>query len=258
MAAPRPVPIMPETLSSPHAPAAPVGPSSMPLWSRVVGVITSPRATFEWVAAHPSWLPMLALTTCLTALAMGVFLSTEVGRQAYVDQTVSFMESWGRTVDDEGYAAIERQAAIAQYVNPATILLAFPLMTALIAVFVYGIFSALYGGTATYRQLLAIVAHSGAVGLVQQLFSMPLNYARQSLSSPTNLSVFFPMLEEGSFLNALLGSIDLFILWSLFAVAIGVGVVYKRPTRSAAVVLYVVYGIFIVGLALARTAFAGA
>jgi hypothetical protein len=230
----------------------------MPLLSRVIGILTAPRVTFQRVVAHPSWLPMVFLTAGFTALMMGAFLSTEVGQQAYVDQSVSAMEGWGRTVDDAGYAAIERQATLSRYINPAAILIISPIITALIAVLLYGLFSALYGGTATYKQLLAVVAHSGAVSLVQQVFSMPLNYARQSLSSPTNLSVFFPMLEEGSFLNALLGSIDLFIVWWVLVLAIGLSVLYKRPTRSTATVLFVLYAVIAVGFALAKAAFSGA
>ena len=76
------------------------------------------------------------------ALLMGLFLSTEVGRQAAVDQSVSAMEGWGRTVDDTGYAAIERQAAMAKYINPVAILVMSPLITALLAGLAYGIFTA--------------------------------------------------------------------------------------------------------------------
>jgi hypothetical protein len=230
----------------------------MSLLARAIGIVFSPRATFEWVKAHPSWFGMVLFTAGVMALLMGLFLSTEVGRQAAVDQSVSAMEGWGRTVDDAGYAAIERQAAMAKYVNPVAILVMSPIITALLAGLAYGIFTAFYGGGATYKQMLAVVAHSGVISLVGQLFAMPLNYARQSLSSPTNLSVFFPMLEERSFLNALLASIDLFLVWWLVVLAIGVSVLYKRPTRSAATVLFVVYALIAVGLALAKAAFSGA
>ena len=40
-------------------------PAPKSLLARFIGVITSPRATFESVVAHPKWLGMLALTTVL-------------------------------------------------------------------------------------------------------------------------------------------------------------------------------------------------
>jgi len=43
---------------------------------------------------------MLALSTLVAALCMWALLSTEAGQQAVIDQSVSSIESWGRTVDD--------------------------------------------------------------------------------------------------------------------------------------------------------------
>ncbi len=42
-------------------------PAPMSLVARFIGVITSPKATFQSVVAHPKWLGMLALTTVLMA-----------------------------------------------------------------------------------------------------------------------------------------------------------------------------------------------
>ena len=41
----------------------------MGLLSRFIGVVTSPKATFEAVVAHPRWLVMRALVTVIVALA---------------------------------------------------------------------------------------------------------------------------------------------------------------------------------------------
>lgn len=63
----------------------PVGGPSLPgLLRRTLGVIWSPRPTFEAVMATPKWLGMLALTTAVPALITGAFMSTEVGQQALV------------------------------------------------------------------------------------------------------------------------------------------------------------------------------
>ena len=53
------------------------------------------------------------------------------------------------------------------------------------------------------------------------------------MSSPTNLAVFLPFLDESSFLARLLGSIDLFFIWWMLSLAIGLGVLYRSaPGRS--------------------------
>ena len=220
--------------------------------ARFTGVLFSPRETYESIVRHHGWVGMLALSTLVAALGMAALLSTEVGRQAMIDQSVSAMESWGRTVDDAAYAALEKQAAISRFVQPIAILVIGPLMTFVIAGVLLGVFNALLGGDAKYKQMLSVVAHTAPVSVVQQLFTVPVNYFRGSLSSPTNLSVFFPMLEEKSFLVSFLGAIDLFLVWWAFVLAIGLAVLYRRKTRPIAIGLFVTYGAIALVLALAK------
>jgi len=220
--------------------------------ARFTGILFSPRETYESVVRHDGWVGMLALSTLVAALSMAALLSTDVGRQAMIDQSVSTMESWGRTVDDAAYAAIEKQSAISRYVQPIAILIIGPVMTFIIGGVLLGVFNALLGGDARYKQMLAVVAHTAPVSVVQQLFTVPVNYFRGSLSSPTNLSVFFPMLEEKSFLVSLLGAIDLFLIWWVFVLAIGLAVLYRRKTRPIAIGLFVTYGVIALVLALAK------
>jgi hypothetical protein len=220
--------------------------------ARLTGILFSPRETYESVVRHHGWVGMLALSTLVAALGMAALLSTESGRQAMIDQSVSAMESWGRTVDDAAYAALEKQAAISRFVQPIAILVIGPLMTFVIAGVLLGVFNALLGGDAKYKQMLSVVAHTAPVSVVQQLFTVPVNYFRGSLSSPTNLSVFFPMLEEKSFLVSFLGAIDLFLVWWAFILAIGLAVLYRRKTRPIAIGLFVTYGAIALVLALAK------
>ena len=69
-------------------------------------------------------------------------------------------------------------------------------------------------------------------------------YARGEMASPTALAVFLPMLSEDGFLHHLLSAIDLFYLWSIINVSIGIAVVYKRRTGGVAAVLLGIYGFF--------------
>ena len=105
------------------------------------------------------------------------------------------------------------------------------------------------GGEARFKQVLAVTAHAGVISLLQTLFTLPMNYQRQSMSSATNLAVFFPDIAEGTFLASMLGFIDLFWIWYLVVLAIGVAAVYRRKWTSVAGGLFVVY--VLIGLAVA-------
>jgi hypothetical protein len=155
------------------------------------------------------------------------------------------------------YSRMQGQLGIVVYVIVGSILVGGPIVTFVASGALFGVFSGLLGGKATYKQVLAVVSHCGAVSIVQQLFSMPLNYARESMSSSTNLSVFFPMLDESSFVAALLGTIDLFIVWWVLVLAIGLGVLYHRKTGPVAVGLFAVYGVIALVIATVKSALGG-
>ena len=86
------------------------------------------------------------------------------------------------------------------------------------------------------------------------MFALPLDYVRETLSSPTNLGVFVPFLEENTFAARLLRSIDLFQIWGIVSLAIGLGVLYKRRTAPIATTMFIVYFVIVAAVAAIRSA----
>jgi hypothetical protein len=221
----------------------------MGLLSRFVGVVTSPKATFQTVVAHPRWFGMIALVTIIVAACVTLPMTTEAGRQAALDTNVQQMENFGIQVTDEMYANMAKGMRFAPYQTFFSVLIIGPIISVILAGILYGVFAVLMGGQATFKQLFAVYVHSTAITAVGQLFTGPLNYIRGSMSSATNLSVLLPMIDEQSFVGRLLGMIDLFLIWWLVLLAIGLGVLYRRRTQPIAIGLFGVYVVIIVGLA---------
>ena len=227
----------------------------MGLLSRFVGVITSPKATFQAVAAHPKWFGMLALVTIVVAVCVSLPLTTEAGRQAALDNNVRQMENFGVQVNDEMYANMQKSMGFAVYQTFFSILFFGPLISVIIAGILYGVFAVLMGGQATFKQLFAVYVHSTAISAAGQLFTGPLNYFRGSMSSATNLAVVLPMIDENSFIGRLLGMIDIFLVWWVVLLAIGLGVLYRRRTQPLAIGLFGVYAVIILLAAAVMSAF---
>ena len=202
----------------------------MGLLARLVGVIFSPYQAYAAVAARPRWFGAFVVTVVIIAAAQGWLLSNEAIQQATLDQQVQVIEGFGATVTDEMYAGMERSLGRAQYTTAASIVFMSPIVNAILAGIVLGIFNAIMGGDATFRQAFAIVTHSGVISAAAQLISAPINFFREQVSSPMRLNALLPMLDEETFAGMLLGSIDLLVIWWLVSLAIGVGVLYKRRT----------------------------
>ena len=236
------------TVDSGAASASP----ELSLFSRLIGVITSPKATYQSIVAHPKFLGMLLVTLIVSTVLVGGFLFTKVGQDAWLDTVLAR----GGTPEQE--AAMQRVAPFAAYFAIGWIVVFIPLLYAAVSAILYVVFNAALGGNATFKQVLTVVTHAGAPGVLGQFFTMPLNYMRGVMTSATNLAVAMPFVPEESFLGRLLGTIDLFLVWQLIVLAIGLGVLYRKRTQPIAISLFVLYGVIALIIAAVRSSFGGA
>ena len=226
--------------------------------ARIVGVLTSPRATYADVAARPRWLGVLLFVILLGGAATFVFLSTDVGKQALLEQQVRFMEGFGVKLNDVAYQRMEAGLERAPYTGAVGQAVSLSLIALIIGGIAMGVFNAILGGDGTFKQVFAIVAHSGVVISLATLFGLPLAYARDTMSSTTNLAVFVPFLDENSFPARFLGSIDLFQIWWIVSLSIGLGVLYRKRTGPIATTMIGIYVAIALIIAAIKSALSGA
>jgi len=221
----------------------------MNLPARFIGVLTSPRDTFASIAAHPKVLGMLVLTIAISAFAAALPMMTEGGRQAAVDQQVSFMEGFGIEVSDEAYTQIQKGASRLPYTTAAGVIFSTPIVILIITGILFLIFNVFMGGDARFKQLLAVFVHSGVVSSIGGLFAGIINYFRQAAGSATSIGALLPMIDEKSFLGRLLGMADVFAIWGVIVLAIGLAVLYRRKTQPIAITFFGIYAVIILAIA---------
>jgi Yip1 domain len=233
------------------------GAAPLSLPQRALGILFSPRTTFESVVSWPKWIGILLVVTAVVIACNQGFTATEAGKLAALDQQVAMVERFGRTVTPEMQA--EMRAALDRPLTPiigivSTLVISL-VFTAAIAGILFGVF-AVTGGVASYKQMLAVVSHAGVITAVGQLFALPLWFMRGSMSGVSNLGVFAPALED-TFAGRFLGMIDLFFVWWVFVLAIGLGVLYRRRTQPIFLSLVAVYAVIAGVVAAVMSAFGG-
>jgi Yip1-like protein len=189
---------------------------------------------------EPAWLGTWVLILILTALGAGAFLSTNVGRQAVVDERVRVIEAFGGAVDDAQYARLEARPPWWVYFTSGGRLLLTPPITVLAALGCWAL-ARTDGEGARFSQALAIVVHASVVLVLGQLLLTPLHFVRESLTSPLNLTAILPGMDEGTLPARFFGSIDLFALWWMVLVAIGLAALTRRNARRYAVSFALMY-----------------
>jgi hypothetical protein len=231
--------------------AAPSPQPSPGLIARVVGIIVSPKATFEQVVRTPKILGMLALVAVLSAVGASAFTFTEAGQQAAVDFSAQQIERFtSQPPTDAQMAAIEKQAPFQAYITLTSTVVVVPIVIAIEAGLFFLVFNVILGGTATYKEVYAVTTHGAVIAILGLFVMVPMQFARGviSMSGPANLGVLFPMLPENSLLSSFLGLIDFFRIWEIITIAIGLGVLYRRPTRGIALTIFGLYLVIVLGI----------
>jgi hypothetical protein len=238
--------------------ALPSSPEGASAPARLFGVLFTPRKTYADIAAHPRWLGAFIVIVLLSSAVAAGFLATDVGRNALIDQQIAQAEAYGRPLNQAQIDRIEQMSPYFKYLTPFLQLVGLALGALVVAGISFAVFNAGLGSDQTFKQTFAVVVYSGVIFVVRALFSTPLAYARETLSSGTSLAVFAPFLDESSFATRALGSIDLFVLWWIVSLAIGLGVLHHRRTGSIATTLIAVYLAIGVVVAAVKTAVSGA
>jgi len=226
--------------------------------ARFAGVLFAPRATYADVAARPRWLGIFLLVFLISGSATAALMSTEIGRNAVIDRQIASSKSFGREPTQAQIDQIEKIAPYFAYLTPVFQLAGLGISCLVIAGIVFAVFNAILGGDATFKQVFATVAHSGVILATLSLFTTPLAYARESLSSATNLAVFLPFLDESSFAAQFLGSIDLVFVWWMLSLSIGLGVLYRKRTGPIANTMFAIYVAIALVIAAIKSASTGA
>jgi hypothetical protein len=230
-----------DTISAPVTPAGP----DLNLFARIAGVYFSPQDTFRAVVARPRWLGVMLLTLVVGAACQYVIMSSPDLQDAIIDQQIRRIESGGTAATDQQIAAIERMIGLFPQIYPVATFVIGPLFVAAIAGILVGVFTTLMGGQGTFKQMFAVLTHSGLISMLSGIFSAAMVAAGVPPGGArppgANLGVFVPMLEEGSFLLATLQSIDLILVWWLIVLAIGVAVLYKRRAGGIAATFIGIY-----------------
>lgn len=225
----------------------------------VTGVLRRPRTTLTQVAATPRWAALLAGLTVAAVVSNVLVMSTAVGQQALVDQWERTALAFGQVVDDGRYAEFQAASRHGALYGVASAIVNVPLVIAAAALAIRGIFGrpvspGAEGGVGT---VMAVATHTGVILALRVIVSAPLAYVRETTASATSVGTWFPAFDEGAPLARLLGLIDLFAVWWLVVLAIGVSVLYRRPAARLALAFAGGYAALAAMLAMVMAALGG-
>ena len=195
---------------------------------RFVDTFFSPSKMNAYLAAEPRWVVALVVSVALMGLQVAL-IPSEVWESLIREQSLAQggtplpMPDW--VTDWMGILAAVGAAM--------TTAIAIPIGAGFLTV----IFAFVLGDEGSYRQYLAVTAHSFFIPALVGLFIIPLKIATQDPQLTLNLGSFFFFLPSGYWLGVLT-AMDLTQIWSSLVIAQGAHCIDRsRSFRSAVVIL---------------------
>jgi hypothetical protein len=224
------------------SPAVEAPPSAKPSnpFSRIIGVLFSPGQTFAEIARKPDW---IVPAVVIVIIAFAAVIVT-VPRMDFESQMREAMEAKGVSGPqaDQAMRIGLAFAKGAQYLSPIFII-GFIAVAALL----YWLGTKILGGVATYSQVFSVVLYAWMPLAIRMLVRIPIVLTKNAIapqevetlvrSSPAFLTSF----KANPMLWAVLQRFDLFLLWTLILVVIGLSASSRLSKAKSAAVVFVVW-----------------
>jgi len=228
-----------------------VSQASMSFLQRLINIFAAPSKAFQALVQRPVWVAPVVLIAVYAAVLNFAVMETKSGEAALRLEIQDSPRAANMPPE-----AMETALGFGKAMAVVGSLVGVPLITFAGAGIVYLLFSIVLGGEATYKQTLSIWSHAGLIGLLGGLVQTTMILVKGSFKSSTSLAAFLPFLEESSFVYKVFQGLDLFLLWQLAVLSIGMGIMNRVGTRKAAIAIFSTFLIIIVIIAGIRQAMA--
>jgi hypothetical protein len=221
----------------------------MSLPGRLLRVLFAPQGAFTALKPRCTWADWAVPAIIVAVVAM---ISTFLTFPIITKEQMA--EQWKRIEENPTMTAEQKAQAMEamgkmQGVGRVAGLVGVPVGVAAglfvqAAVFLLGL-NFLLGSRGTYRELLAITGYSMIPAIPELIVKTPLIIAKGTMKVFTGLGLLLPPDGEMGFLSRVLSSVDLFTVWQMALVSIGIGTLYAMPVKRAGGMVFAFWVIWI-------------
>ncbi|UCD94607.1 MAG: hypothetical protein JSU69_00720 [Candidatus Zixiibacteriota bacterium] len=213
-------------------------------------VFSKPSALFPALTGKIDWLVPLIIVAVIGGVLREATLSISVrdlGAKV-VERIERYKDQMPAERYDEIMSQVEEQFESAKefkWYNPL-LYVGFPLVFFLV---ISGVCIAcgnfFFGGKSNFWIVMNVVGYAALIGLLGDVVRGLMMLAKDSYFVYTGLGLLKPF-DDGSFIYYLFRQVDIFSVWRIAGTAIGLGVIYKMKLNKFAYVLFGIWLVFIV------------
>jgi hypothetical protein len=211
-------------VASPTIPT-PESPEEVSSLGRVVGVIFSPKATFQSIARRPTWLVPIILLCIVESCIVGVY-GHRIGWRGLIEKQMAANSQFQQLTAAEQESRIQLGLKYAPPVAYVEVIVGPFLAVLMFAGIFWLIFNLAVGAKFGFKTSLAVVSYGLVPGILLSLVGIliiflkdPSDVDLQHLVA-SNAGTFLSS-DSSKWLVALLSSFDLFLFWEMILLAMG-------------------------------------
>ena len=204
--------------------------NSMSVWSMLVSIFYEPTKVFRAIKEKPTWI--VPLVVFLVAMTTATYFMMPAAQKMQMER---FERS--QTLTEEQKAEFRTQMEVGQKFAIVGVISS-PILWTIFLFVVVGILmlmaNVIFGGKGRFAQVFAMVVLSLMTWVLSSIIKTPLIMAKDSIDVRTSLAILLPGETNSGPLYTLLNTYtDVFVVWQLIILIIGVKVIYDFATQKA-------------------------
>jgi hypothetical protein len=208
--------------------------------ARISGIFFEPRKVFNFLNLKPSWFFAFLLILLIGVVLAEITLPQNLLLQKQIVSQSPRISSTPGVLDK--MTEITTGKRISTIVSEIIkVFIGLMLLTS----FVYFLCNIILGGDSSYKRVLSVVTYTSFVPTLGAILKTPLILAKNSADIQTSLALLMPGGDFTKIRYMLLGALEIFSIWQIILIALGVTVLYKFSMTKAIVATLIGWAILV-------------
>ena len=211
-----------------------------------INIFTDPIVSFQELKKINDWkTSFMPLIVLMFLGAVSLLLLKELYYDVQLEQSVKWIENSSQIPDDQKedalksvYESLENPRSFSILIMWLTNVFAGPLRIIMTTLIVLMIVKFFFGESTRYSNLLPYVSFSYLITVLETVIKIPLMINKWSIDVYTGLGLL-DIGEKGTFINNLFAAMDLFSVWRIILIGIGLSVYYKKSAKPFIIAIFV-------------------
>jgi CheY-specific phosphatase CheX len=235
----------------PGTPLSDAQPMSEP--SRLVAVFFDPKRAFADIAARPRWWAPLLISMLVATVFVSLY-SSRIGWERYLERALESSPQLESLSAEQRQRIIEQQSSLAGVMSYVGAVAGTVITTVVAAGALLFVTNLMLSAELVFRQVFAVTCYSFLPNVLAALLGILMMFLKHpedfDLENPTafNIGAWLDAASTPKWLIALASSIDLFSIWVILLLALGISSMARKVSYGKA--LGAVLGLWLVWVAL--------